>query len=569
MAATAIAATAAYQRALTVLKKYPKKPLVKYSYGTAGFRFEIDNFADAIFVRAGMLACARAQKLAKNIGLCITASHNPVKDNGVKIIDPDGGMLAEEWEKIAFEVANAETEERCLEILIHAAFGNDNSSPQVSKDSKVLLGRDTRPHSEHLENIALEGIEAFFGGLSSSFGVVTTPQLHFCVMRSNLYGYNTEFDATLKGYKNCLVNSYKALVEGTAPCSSEIFVDCANGVGAVMFPEISEELKTSSFRCALFNTNTLNFDKLNEGCGAEHVQKLQIPPLEISPNPEALADRYASFDGDADRIVFYYFTKKSDIKSFRLLDGDKIASLIALFVKEQTKLIFLQNERVTIGAVQTAYANGSSSNYLKNFLHVDAPFVKTGVKHLHHKALEYDIGIYFEANGHGTALFRPSFVEMLKSHPVKSDEAKLAKKRLLALANLFNQATGDAFSDLLAVDAMLRVLSFDEAKWNALYADLPSRQLKVKVVDRSQVLTTQDETRCIRPQALQAKLDHAVSTQKQGRVFVRPSGTEDVVRVYAEAETQEGADKLAEEAVQAIIDEAGGLPESKRMKPSS
>lgn len=28
--------------------------------------------------------------------------------------------------------------------------------------------------------------------------------------------------------------------------------------------------------------------------------------------------------------------------------------------------------------------------------------VPTGVKHLHHKALDYDIGVYFEANGHGT-----------------------------------------------------------------------------------------------------------------------------------------------------------------------
>jgi phosphomannomutase len=27
---------------------------------------------------------------------------------------------------------------------------------------------------------------------------------------------------------------------------------------------------------------------------------------------------------------------------------------------------------------------------------------KTGVKHLHHKAQEFDIGVYFEANGHGT-----------------------------------------------------------------------------------------------------------------------------------------------------------------------
>ena len=29
----------------------------------------------------------------------------------------------------------------------------------------------------------------------------------------------------------------------------------------------------------------------------------------------------------------------------------------------------------------------------------------TGVKHLHHKALEFDIGVYFEANGHGTVIF--------------------------------------------------------------------------------------------------------------------------------------------------------------------
>ena len=28
--------------------------------------------------------------------------------------------------------------------------------------------------------------------------------------------------------------------------------------------------------------------------------------------------------------------------------------------------------------------------------------VPTGVKYLHHKAKEFDVGIYFEANGHGT-----------------------------------------------------------------------------------------------------------------------------------------------------------------------
>lgn len=36
---------------------------------------------------------------------------------------------------------------------------------------------------------------------------------------------------------------------------------------------------------------------------------------------------------------------------------------------------------------------------------MDVPCVKTGVKYLHSKACEYDIGIYFEANGHGTVVF--------------------------------------------------------------------------------------------------------------------------------------------------------------------
>lgn len=30
----------------------------------------------------------------------ITASHNPIEDNGVKMIDADGGMLARDWETV-------------------------------------------------------------------------------------------------------------------------------------------------------------------------------------------------------------------------------------------------------------------------------------------------------------------------------------------------------------------------------------------------------------------------------------------------------------------------------------
>lgn len=36
----------------------------------------------------------------------ITASHNPEEDNGVKLVDPDGEMLEQSWEKLATDIAN-------------------------------------------------------------------------------------------------------------------------------------------------------------------------------------------------------------------------------------------------------------------------------------------------------------------------------------------------------------------------------------------------------------------------------------------------------------------------------
>lgn len=50
-----------------------------------------------------------------------------------------------------------------------------------------------------------------------------------------------------------------------------------------------------------------------------------------------------------------------------------------------------------------------------------------------------------------------------------------------------------------------------------------------------------------------------------GRAFVRPSGTEDVVRVYTEATTQEAADKLALDVARQVHKVAEGVKE----QPSS
>lgn len=99
--------------------------------------------------------------------------------------------------------------------------------------------------------------------------------------------------------------------------------------------------------------------------------------------------------------------------------------------------------------------------------------------------------------------------------------------------------------------------ALDFEVWDKLYTELPSRQLKVKVKDRTMVRTNDDETKTVLPVALQPALDAAMNAQKSRknvhpRCFVRPSGTEDAVRIYAESKTQAEADALASEVVAVV-----------------
>lgn len=97
--------------------------------------------------------------------------------------------------------------------------------------------------------------------------------------------------------------------------------------------------------------------------------------------------------------------------------------------------------------------------------------------------------------------------------------------------------------------------------WRAIYSDLASRQLKVRVADCGAITTTPDETRSTAPAALQPAIDAVVARFQGSRAFVRPSGTEDVVRVYAEATTPAVADELAAAVARLTHDLAGGVGE--------
>merc|ERR1711865_420707 len=130
------------------------------------------------------------------------------------------------------------------------------------------------------------------------------------------------------------------------------------------------------------------------------------------------------------------------------------------------------------------------------------------------------------------------------------DEQATAIRRLIGSARLLNQAVGDSTADAMFVEAVLAARGWTAQDWDAMYTDKPSRQTKVFVKDRTVVKPIADETRLHDDEAgspsalLQGKID-ALCAAANGRGFCRPSGTEDVVRVYGEAATEEEADKLA------------------------
>lgn len=519
-------------------------------YGTAGFRTNAQHL-DHIMFRMGLLAVLRSKQTKSTIGVMVTASHNPEEDNGVKLIDPMGEMLAPSWEEHATCLASAE-EQDMPQVLTTIV---EKEAVDLQQPAFVVIGRDTRPSSEKLSQSVLDGVTVL-GGQFYDYGLLTTPQLHYMVYCRNSGGRYGK--ATIEGYCQKLSKAFVELTK-QASCSGDeirsVKVDCANGIGALKLKEMAHYF-SQGLSVQLFNDGTAG--RLNHLCGADFVKSHQKPPqgMEMQSN-----ERYCSFDGDADRIVYYYCDADG---RFHLIDGDKIATLISSFLKE---LLLEIGESLTIGVVQTAYANGSSTRYLEEVMKVPVYCTKTGVKHLHHKAQEFDIGVYFEANGHGTALFSEAVETKIKRLAQElEDEKGKAAKMLASIIDLFNQAAGDAISDMLVIEAILALKGLTVQQWDAIYVDLPNRQLKVKVADRRVISTTDAERQAVTPPGLQEAINDLVKKYKLARAFVRPSGTEDIVRVYAEADSQENADRLAGEVSLVVFQLAGGIGE--RPQPS-
>lgn len=530
--------------------EYSKKYDGYIQYGTAGFRTKAD-ILDHVLYRMGILAVLRSKVKKAAIGLMITASHNVGTDNGVKLVDPAGEMLEASWERIATNLANAQ--DANLVSTIQTIVQEQNID--MSREATVITGRDTRESSLRLFNAALAGIKALNGTIND-FGIVTTPQLHYLVVCINTNG--TYGNPTLAGYYTKLSEAFK-LIRGerhnNGKYVASLLFDAANGVGRIAMREFNK-LLGSTLSVSIHNDGN---GELNHMCGADYVKVQQVPPANFPLTPNA---RCVSVDGDADRVIYFYSDENS---KFHLLDGDRIATLVAGYFKE---LLEQSHLTLQLGLVQTAYANGGSTAYISDVLKVPVACVSTGVKHLHHKAMEFDIGVYFEANGHGTVIFKDTAIQIIKNATKDTALSTSEKAAALKLANVLdvvNQTVGDAISDMLLVETILHAKGWDVTDWESSYEDLPNKQYKVKVQDRNVITTTDAERRCQTPIGLQDEIDRVVSQYEKGRAFVRPSGTEDVVRVYAECQNRAELNKFITEVAVLVYRHAGGVGPEPRL----
>jgi phosphoglucosamine mutase len=210
-----------------------------------------------------------------------------------------------------------------------------------------------------------------------------------------------------------------------------------------------------------------------------------------------------AFDGDADRVVF------SD-EAGRLINGDRT---IGIWAAHQQRLNAL-HPPVVVGTVMT---NGAFERYM-SLRGIRLERTPVGDKYVSQKIVETGARIGGEQSGH---IIFPE-----------------------------HGPTGDGLVTMLE---LLRVLKTEGRPASSYYEEYqPWPQLLVN-------LEVNDRNTWNHGEGVKAALETgAASLEGHGRINVRPSGTQPMIRVMVEADSYELRDRVVGQVVQAMAQEAGG-----------
>ena len=413
---------------------------------------------------------------------------------------------------------------------------------EAKHSPKILVGMDTRISGHMLESAIVAGI-CSVGAEAVCIGVIPTPAIAYLVKHykadagvvisasHNPYEFNGIKFFNSSGYKlaDAVEDKIEAIILGegdeiprptgrhigaksiiesasedyisfikstvdTDFTGLKVAVDCANGAAYRIAPAALFQMGADVF---VIN-NQPDGININKDCGSTHIKGLQKFVVECG------ADVGLAFDGDADRVLAV------DEKG-QLVDGDKIMAIIGLELKKRNKL----NNNTIVTTVMSnlgfdIMAKREGLNVVKT---------KVGDRYVLEEMLDKGYVLGGEQSGH---IF---FLE----HSTTGDGLLTGVQLLSVLKN-----SGKKLSELASVmETLPQVL----------------RNASVKNENKDKYLEDEVVARICRE--LEAEFNG------EGRVLIRPSGTEPLVRVMIEGKDQEYITGRAEELAKIIEERLG------------
>lgn len=402
---------------------------------------------------------------------------------------------------------------------------------------KILVGMDTRISGHMLEAALVAGI-CSVGAEAVCLGVIPTPAVAYLTRHyqadagvvisasHNPYEFNGIKFFNAQGYKlsdeiedrieeliNCetcqiplptgdgigrrryaenALRDYVEFLKGTVNCNLnglKIAIDCADGASYQSAPLLFKELGAEV--CVIHNNpDGIN---INNNCGSTHMSQLSSFVTECG------AHIGFAFDGDADRVL-------AVDENGTLVDGDQIMAIIGLDLKRQNQL----DKNTVVATVMSnlgfdIMAQNNGLNLVK---------AKVGDRYVLEEMLENGYVLGGEQSGH---------VIFLKYNT--TGDGLLTALQLLCVL----KASGKKLSELASVMQVL-----------------PQVLINAKVKNENKYAYKEDE--------LVARLCRELEEEfhGEGRVLIRPSGTEPLVRIMIEGKDKDYITKRAAELAAVI-----------------
>jgi len=398
-----------------------------------------------------------------------------------------------------------------------------------NKKNKILIGRDTRISGDALLNALTKGI-VFSGGTVYDLGITTTPSVSYLINKHDFdFGimisasHNPYFDNGIKIFSStgekCPSNIEEEIekyIDGddNLPKLSEnieenyiharylldeylyflvsrfikvnnfkhIAIDCAHGSASVFAKELF--INRLHLNADIFNDD-YDGENINRGCGSTHLEFLKMKMQ------EGRYDFGFAFDGDADRCLFVNGDKK-------VVDGDAIMYMNAIYMFNRK---CLNKDKIVITSISNL---GLKKALKKHSIGFDV--VDVGDK-------------YVQAR-------------------LKADSTNLGGEQSGHIIFYSDLNTGDG---LLTAIKTMNVIFNEEKNIDELLSDLkiyPQILKNLPVENKDKIMNSTNVLDFIKEQE--------EILNDNGRIVVRPSGTEQLIRVMVEAETSNKCEEIAD-----------------------